>query len=255
MDVKEGWIALPGFHFAFVYVWDFIIQVLVFSMIIRNLKGKKGIGSSLNKRLFWFLVVITICFLPLTVPGLAGILLHLNWFTIKFVGVSLTIDLLATTLYLFFYPDTPLGFGPGPAEEVRVRKKERPTIPAAREIAKGEAEFLGLVAGLEKFMNEKKGYLDRKCNIHGLAGEVGIPVYHLSAIINQYYNSNFNSWINKYRIEYFIVLWRQGDNRELTMDALALQSGFSNRTSFINAFKKEKNTTPSKFLKSQLLSD
>jgi AraC-like DNA-binding protein len=239
--VKEGWIALNGFHFAFVYVWDFIIQVLVFRMLIRNLRFRKGMDGSLNKRLFWFLVVITICFLPLTVPGLAGILLHLNWFTLKFIGVSLTIDLLATTLYLFFYPDIQLGFGPRSAAEARIRKKEARILK--------RVDYLEPVAKLEKFMNEKRVFLDRRCSIHSLAGEIGIPVYQLSAMINQYYNSNFNSWINKYRIDYFIGLWQQEDNRDLTMDALALQSGFSSRTSFINAFKKEKNTTPSKFLK------
>jgi len=36
------------------------------------------------------------------------------------------------------------------------------------------------------------------------------------------------------------VLWQHDDKKELTIDALAKRSGFSNRVSFINAFKKKR---------------
>jgi AraC-like DNA-binding protein len=70
----------------------------------------------------------------------------------------------------------------------------------------------------------------------------------LSPIINQYYKSNFSSWLNKYRVNYFIELIGHEEKRELTLEALARESGFANRTTFMSAFRKEKNTTPGAFL-------
>jgi AraC-like DNA-binding protein len=41
---------------------------------------------------------------------------------------------------------------------------------------------------------------------------------------------------------------KAGDLNNYTLYALATQAGFSNKTSFVNAFKKVHNTTPSQFI-------
>jgi AraC-like DNA-binding protein len=216
-----------------------------------------------NKPLFWFLVVITLCYLPLSLPGLLGRLLHLPSFTLHYVSACLTINLLATTLYLFFYPRILYGFGPRPAivdmvgnisvtnltPGIEIKNEEGLPPPASSKGYIRNADFLDIIAKLEKFIADKTPYLGQRYSIHDLAADVEIPVYQLSPIINQYYHDNFSSWLNKFRVDYFIMLWEDKANRELTIDALARKSGFSNRITFINAFKKEKKLTPTVYLK------
>jgi AraC-like DNA-binding protein len=282
---NEGWIGIFEFHIVFVYLWSFIWQVMQVRLIVRNRNIDSGTADSMNRPLFWFLVIITILYIPLTLPGVFGILMHLKWFTLNFVGVSLTIVLLTTTLYLFYYPDILYGFGPRPSArdlvgstgdtpgntgglvaktpDLPVEAEKSYAIPPAVINVEGtpdigppsskgyikRVDFLEIIAKLETYIADHSPYLDQRYSIHDLAVDVGIPVYQLSPIINQYYHDNFNSWINRFRVDYFINLWGEKENRELTIDALARKSGFSNRITFINAFKKEKKTTPTIYLK------
>jgi YesN/AraC family two-component response regulator len=104
-------------------------------------------------------------------------------------------------------------------------------------------------------MEQNKPFLQQGYTIHDLSADIEIPVYQLSPIINNRFNTNFSSWLNKYRVAYFIELCRKEGKRELTLDALSYESGFSNRVTFIKAFKKEKGTTPGAFLKELELAD
>jgi AraC-like DNA-binding protein len=130
-----------------------------------------------------------------------------------------------------------------------IKNEESPMDPASSKGYIRNADFLDIIAKLEKFIADKTPYLGQRYSIHDLAADVEIPVYQLSPIINQYYHDNFSSWLNKFRVDYFIMLWEDKANRELTIDALARKSGFSNRITFINAFKKEKKLTPTVYLK------
>ncbi|WP_373400723.1 helix-turn-helix domain-containing protein [Algoriphagus halophilus] len=67
--------------------------------------------------------------------------------------------------------------------------------------------------------------------------------------MNACFHTNFNQWINKYRIEEFEQLICEGYHEKMTLDGIASKCGFSNRTTFISSFKKVKGITPSQFLK------
>jgi AraC-like DNA-binding protein len=100
-------------------------------------------------------------------------------------------------------------------------------------------------------MEQQKPFLNQNYSIHDLSRDVEIPVYQLSPIINNYFQTNFNGWINKYRVNYFIQISEGDGKMGLTLDAIAKESGFTNRTTFTNAFKKEKGTTPGQFIKTR----
>ena len=59
---------------------------------------------------------------------------------------------------------------------------------------------------------------------------------------------NFNDFINYYRVAYIVDRIKAGDLKNYTLYALASKAGFSNKTSFVNAFKKVHNCTPSQYL-------
>ena len=78
---------------------------------------------------------------------------------------------------------------------------------------------------------------------------MNIQPYLLSAVINQVFKTNYNDFINGYRIEHAKTLIQNGEAKMLTLEALSEQCGFNNRNSFTIAFKKHAGQTPSDFIK------
>ena len=99
---------------------------------------------------------------------------------------------------------------------------------------------------LLKLMKDEKPYLKPKLTLYGLATLLDISPNHLSQIINQFENQNFNDFVNKYRINEFIE--RASSNNQFSLLAHALDSGFNSKSTFNNVFKKQKGCTPSQFI-------
>ena len=101
-------------------------------------------------------------------------------------------------------------------------------------------------------MDEQQPFLKQGFTIQDLSNETKVPVYQLSPLINGYFKMNFANWVNRYRIEYFIEQAIQ--NQNITMEALSKDAGFVSRSTFINAFKREKGVTPKEYLKEHKVS-
>jgi AraC-like DNA-binding protein len=264
--VAEGWIHINGFHFVFRYIWGIFMMFLLVRLIARNWRFITENTHSANRRLYLFIVILTALQMPLIFPGIIGAVFHLHWFNISFVTLDLSVVLISSSLFFLASPTILYGFLPtlslkGLAEDLfaeDVRLSESKKVLAKDELQEQvyrlpDREMQQIILKMEGFMNEQTPFLKADYTIHDLGRDIGIPVYHLSPIINQYYKCNFSSWVNKYRINYFINLYDQDKNRALTLDALAKESGFSNRTTFTNAFKKIKNQTPAVYLKQDRL--
>lgn len=102
-------------------------------------------------------------------------------------------------------------------------------------------ELLGL-------MEKEKPYLNPKLTLSELSSALSISSNHLSQIINQYEQVNFHDFVNKYRIEEFIQ--RAQSNKNFSILAHALDSGFNSKSSFNSVFKKYKVLTPSQYISS-----
>lgn len=102
---------------------------------------------------------------------------------------------------------------------------------------------------LLELMEQHKPFLEPKLSLTALANLLNISPNHLSQIINQFGQKNFNDFVNQYRVEEFIR--RSSEKSHLSFLALALESGFNSKSTFNSVFKKHKGLTPSQFLASQ----
>ena len=102
---------------------------------------------------------------------------------------------------------------------------------------------------LVEHISIKHSYLRKGYTSSELATEMNLQPYILSAVINQVFKTNFNDFINGYRVNHAKTLIENGEARLLTLEALSEQCGFSNRNSFTMAFKKHAGQTPSGFIK------
>lgn len=83
-----------------------------------------------------------------------------------------------------------------------------------------------------------------------LAERVGISYKYISQVINEKYDYSFNILLNRYRIKEVCKRLKDVENYgSYTTEAIAQSVGFKNRTTFINAFKKETGMTPYQYLK------
>lgn len=101
------------------------------------------------------------------------------------------------------------------------------------------------ISQLNNSITGEKLFLDPKLRLDDLANKIGISKHHLSQLLNQQLNISFFDFINKHRVEEAKKLII--DHPEYTLLQVAYDSGFNNKTSFVNAFKKFSNLTPSKF--------
>jgi len=102
---------------------------------------------------------------------------------------------------------------------------------------------------VEDTLLEQKSFLKQGFSLKDLSIETGINLPTLSALINKEYGMNFNDFINKYRVDYFKYLLSLPKYMQWTLEATAMKAGFNSRTTFIRAFTKFADCSPSDYLK------
>ncbi len=119
-------------------------------------------------------------------------------------------------------------------------EQEVPTVDLVSQISQ-KIEFEMLV---------KKSYLKKGYSLRDLSKDANIHIYLLSAFINKKKGLRFNDFINQYRVDSCKELMKEGSALLVTLEALASMCGFSNRNTFISAFKKFTGITPSEYIRS-----
>lgn len=93
-----------------------------------------------------------------------------------------------------------------------------------------------------------KPYERHRYTLQDFSKDTGISPYKLSALINLRYHTNFNDYLNKFRLNQVVKRIDAGEDAFKTLEAIAYECGFQNRGTFIRAFKKELNLTPSEYI-------
>jgi AraC-like DNA-binding protein len=101
---------------------------------------------------------------------------------------------------------------------------------------------------LMQFMETEKPYLDDKLTLQKLAEQFNLPEKQLSLLINQHTGKHFFDFINEFRINDAKTLLKE--QSQLTVLEVLYEVGFSSKSSFYTAFKKETNLTPTDYRKS-----
>ncbi|MEK6615078.1 MAG: 7TM diverse intracellular signaling domain-containing protein [Bacteroidota bacterium] len=100
----------------------------------------------------------------------------------------------------------------------------------------------------ETFFQTEKPYLNPDFGIKHLADRMNIPEHLLSKSINVKAGMHFFDYVNSFRVnEAVLLLADEKTMKQFTIEALARQCGFGNKTSFYKAFKKVTGKTPSDF--------
>ncbi|NIJ46304.1 AraC-like DNA-binding protein [Wenyingzhuangia heitensis] len=98
-------------------------------------------------------------------------------------------------------------------------------------------------------METEKLYLNNKLSMDQVSKKLNIPRQYISEILNIHMNISFQDFINQYRVDEFISRLKNNQNNHFTLLAIAMEVGFSSKSSFNSTFKKIKGLTPSEYKK------
>ena len=101
-----------------------------------------------------------------------------------------------------------------------------------------------------KGMKEEKWFQNPSLSLRELAENLNISSNKLSWLLNERIGQNFNEYINSFRLENFKELALNPANSNLTLLALAYDSGFNSKTVFNTFFKKNEGMTPKAWVRS-----
>lgn len=104
-----------------------------------------------------------------------------------------------------------------------------------------------LTTQLNILMNEEKLFTNPDLNLDDLAKKLNISRNSLSQFINEYLQTNFFDYINGFRVEEMKRLLIDTEKEYMTIYALAVEAGFSAKSTYNRIFKQLTGMTPSEF--------
>ena len=111
-----------------------------------------------------------------------------------------------------------------------------------------ETDYSNEIKLIDDYFIQKKSFLKQGLTLGIVAVDLNIPVRELSYIINNYYTTRFNDFVNKYRVDYILQKVGMSHLDIYTLESLSKEAGFTHKSSFYRAFKKIHNVSPSEYL-------
>jgi AraC-like DNA-binding protein len=111
-----------------------------------------------------------------------------------------------------------------------------------------ETDYSNEIKLIDDYFIQKRSFLKQGLTLGIVAVELNIPPRELSYIINNYYTTKFNDFVNKYRVDYILQKVGMSHLDIYTLESLSKEAGFTHKSSFYRAFKKIHNVSPSEYL-------
>ena len=206
---------------------------------------------------FIFLLFLFFTFLPYLIISiiylLYGAVALTNPFVIMTINVS-TASFFFSNLSILLFPKELYGI-PFLGKLIKNLGDEQSEIEEDIHYIKKTSTFFLGPKRLTEISEAIKAYLvGNPCirpgfNLSLMSLEIQIPKHQLTYFFNDHLKITFNDWKNEIRITHFMLLVKNGQAINNTLESLSQSSGFLSRSKFTNAFKKSQGKTPSAFLK------
>jgi AraC-like DNA-binding protein len=101
---------------------------------------------------------------------------------------------------------------------------------------------------IEALLKNEKAYEDAELSLTQMARQLKTNPSIISRVINQGFQSNFNDFINNYRIQAVKEKLKAGEQKTQTLLGIAFDCGFNSKATFNRAFKKATAISPKEWL-------
>lgn len=255
----EGLFAPKGFHIGMRYVVliGFWVAQVIF---LRKSIYQKDVSGTGHQSLFSWLKWLTFTQLIIIIPPVINLIFPFEriWVVNQFSALTASI---VQGYFLLLKPEILYGLEGSfvPANQnPQTSVTEQPVAETAGELVKQQSPVADqkkkelmdeILEKLELHFLTNKPFLKEGYSLPDLANELGYSSHQLSYLINKHYGINFYSLINQYRINACKEKLVLREHMQKTLEAIAQESGFHSRATFIRAFKTQTGVTPSAFIK------
>ncbi|WP_126652113.1 helix-turn-helix domain-containing protein [Chryseobacterium aureum] len=130
----------------------------------------------------------------------------------------------------------------------KAKKRERQVISNDIDLDTLENIF----SKIDESMEKNAFFKDSKFNLSSLSAALHINHHYISKAIHNKGYSNFNSYINNYRVNYIKILLDEVDLQKTTLMYIYTEAGFSNQSTFNRVFKQIEGITPSDYIQKKI---
>ena len=239
---KEG--ILPAYIHPFLKIgMGIVYQVFQVRLLVRFYRSDSQWLK--NNRIIWnWLKRLTVTNSLKYVILFVAFVLHKYVDLLNYIILSIGVVLFCSALLLIFNPSVLYGIL-GCLNIPEILEVEDEIEPSPKKFTPSSVKTDECKEKLESFITKQKPFLVKNYSIRQLAADCDMPVHHLSIVINREYGINYADFINRYRIDYIITHRYDENYRQFSLEGLSSEAGFNSRSTFINAFKKVTNQTPS----------
>ena len=175
------------------------------------------------------------------------------FYTFNFLRTSSTIGLIGFMISPLFFPTILYGLPiipSAPSISLKIAEAEGYSETKGQKVRMKVFEAAYLTQIQERIESEMiggKAYLQKDLNLTRLSFLTQIPVHHLVYFFREHLHKSFHDYKNNWRIEHSKSLIREGKARNLTMEAIGTESGFTSRNTFFIAFKRIEGISPGEY--------
>ncbi|ASE60254.1 AraC family transcriptional regulator [Chryseobacterium indologenes] len=134
------------------------------------------------------------------------------------------------------------------ALKISADKEERKKIRISEKAGDKENIDEEIVDKLTHVMETEMLFKNPNLNIAGLSSRFHVNYTYISKIIRYLGYTNFNHYLNVYRIRHVKMLIGESDLQKVTLMHIYTEAGFSNQATFNRVFKQMEGITPSEYI-------
>lgn len=233
-------------------------SMIAYSMYYLYKQKKMNLIKSKNSSFFTRLILIIILVMtPMVLQVILATLKAPNKYDLSFHDSTISYNLLYLAslilpLSFFLYPSwlygsktsTPIG---EKLKEIwsailRITKEKEKVKPV-------KSDDIDLII---HYIETKKPYLKVDFSIHDVSRELNIPQLRVSNCFNKQLDTTFPEYRNRLRIEHAINLFNENAHYQMSIEGVALQSGFKTKSAFYAAFRIVHGMTPTEWIAKNL---
>ena len=247
---------LIGIAYLF-FIWPMLIRETLFKTGMKRLAAFRRVTAWL----YAFTFFLSIMYIGLVIQTISA---YRNLDNDTHIVTSnkpllLIMSLALTGLGSFLFSRPEILYGMPASTMPYEREEQEPEEKISDEISDAEDKKNSILSSrrdelvrlIEQRMTTQQAFKEKGLSIGELASQLKIPVHHLSYMMNKHYEKRFNDFVNGYRINYILERFADESWRELTLEGLASEAGFSSRSTFFATFKKMTGLSPSEFLQAK----
>lgn len=223
----------------------FVYSVWTLSMILRHRREAHNNLANFNADLFRWLVMLQIFTMVVwglvAVPGLASVMPILA----DIANLVLVVFVYLIAIMQWRNPQLFLIEQRAPAEPIAPKKSAQNSLEQDGEL--DQTTRAELFDAIKKQIENDQIFLDGQLTLSSLAVATGLSKHHLSEVLNRHAGKNFYEFINNYRVDF--VRKRLADDSDKKILDIALEAGFSSKSTFNAIFKRFTGQTPTQYRK------